>query len=311
MPPPDESTSLLPEARPLNWRQKCWKFSYWSLGFGYFLLLFADVAVSIYKLVLVLLEMGKFLKYENANASADVWALSVGDDALEKFEYNLVVGTVLTFIDTCICWIFLGIVARSPRIVSCFTIIKNLIRLPRFWSLVFLVVLYIFGTLLALFRFFSFALKSQDTAMKVISDIKIVLEIETIMELLNAFTKLALVGVLNHVQLQNVARSRFKYSVLKVTLVVTWFSQFCNLIAVIWIVYFSCVKAIATGDIYLQQVSFSTQAVMELLLLPFLIRTTEVIWTKIFQDNEYIIGKNKSNSFTTHNPRISYAIEII
>ena len=307
MPPPDESTSLLPEARPaLNCRQKCCKFSYWPLCFGYFLLLLADTAASIYKVELVLVDIDTFIKLQKPDASAPI--TKEVDDFLKKFEYNLVVGIVLIFIDTCICWIFLGIVARSPHFVGCFTILKNLIRLPRFWSLVFLVMLYITGAVLALLLPFSGALRSQDALMKVI---KILVAMKAVMELLNIFTKLALVGALNHVQLQNVARSRFQYSLLKVTLIVTWFFQFCALIGATWIVYFGFIRVNATGNSYEQQVISSRQAVMELLLLPFVIRTTELIWTKIFQDNECIIGKNESNRFTRHNPRISYAIEII
>ena len=268
---PDESTSLLPEARPaLNWRQKCRKFSCWSLCFGYFLLLLEDMAASIYRLVFVLVDIDDtFIELQNSDAST--LPIEEVDGSAKQFECQLVVDIVLIFIDTCICWMFLGIVARSPHFVGCFTILKNLIRLPRFWSLVLLVVLYITATVLELLFSLS-SLQSQDALVKVI---KILLAMESVMELLNVFTKLALVGVLNHVHVQNVARSRFKYSLLKVTLVVTWFCQFCNLIGATWFAYFSFIKTTVTGNSYVQQVILSTQAVTELLLLPFVIRTTE------------------------------------
>ena len=226
---------------------------------------------------------------------------------LQKLEDSFVEGIVLNVIDTLISWIFLRIVARSPRFVGCFTILKNLIRWPRFWTLVFLLVLCVIGAVLALLLSLSIVLQSQDAATKVIAIM------EVVMELLNIFTKLALVGVLNYVQVQNVARSRFNHWLLKGALVITWFSQFCTLIGSMLTVYISFLLPIATGNNHVQQqqVKPSTKAVMDLLLLPFFTRTTELIWTKILQDNKCIIGKYKSSSFNWRNPLISYAIEII
>ena len=282
MPPPDESTSLLPEARPLNWRQKCYKFSYWSCCFVYFLLLLADVALSIS----VSTDMFELYKFKD---NANFWTYQI-----DFSEDNRCEAIALNVIDTLICWIFLIIVARSPRFVGCFTIIKSLIRLPRFWNLVFLLVLYILGTVQVLLLHFYFDATIPGPS----SDLLVA---EAVMELLNVFTKLALVGALNHVQVQNVAHSGFSYKLLKRTLMVTWVSQFCVLIG-----------TIANFNLGLYSAGLSAKkALMELLLLPFVTRTTELIWTKIFQDNKCIIGKYESNSFTRQNPRISNAIEAI
>ena len=289
MPPPDESTSLLREARPLNWRQKCCNFCHWFLCFGHFLLLLADVGLSI------LSDISTFI-YELPNGKE---VRDVQESGGLRYFVRAVIPNAT---DTLICWIFLGIVARSPRFVGYFKILKNLIRLPRFWSLVFFLVLYIIGAVIALWNFFS------NSTMKEISFIRI-LVVMAVMELLNVFTKLALVGVLNHVQVQNVARSRFKYWLLKETLAVIWFCQFCTLIVALMSVYFSFLLPIARATSDGQQVRSSTKTVMELLLLPFVTRITELIWTAMFQDNKCIIGKYERNSFTRQNPRISNAIE--
>ena len=224
----------------------------------------------------------------------------------KEFEDNLVEGIVANVIDTLICWIFLIIVARSPRFVGCFTILKNVIRLPRFWNLVFLIVLYIIGGVLALLSFYSSPFPTKEmhafTVVTVIMvsifpstsypAVEVLAVMGVVMELLNVFTKLALVGVLNHVQLQNVARSRFNYWLLKGTLLVTWFSEFCTLIGLMMTVYFSFLQPIVTGNNHAQQIGSSTNTitVMELFLLPFVTRTTELIFAKTLQDNEYIIG---------------------
>ena len=264
MHPPDESTPLVPVARQLNWRQKCYKFFHWSFYFVYFLLLLGDVVNPMHVAV------------NTVFALFDVHVIANIPDIVSF------VRIVATFIDTLICWIFVGFVARSPRFVSCFTVLKNLIRLPQFWTLVSLFVLYILGAALVLRRFFSSASQNEDAIMKVV----VVLWNATMV--LNVFTKVALVGVLNYVQVRDVARSRFKYWLLKGTLVVIWHFQMCLLI-------------FGIGSLYLlvfQQEGSFRETVISLFQLPIVSRTTELIWIKLFQDNKCIIGKYEGSSFT-------------
>ena len=216
-------------------------------------------------------------------------------------------------IDTLVCWIFLVVVTRSPRFVGCSTIIKNLIRLAKFWTLVCLLVLYIGGGVLATYffnscsHFFGSPLKDPEAT-------KTIYVTEVVMEILNVFTKVALVGVLNHVQVRNVARSGFKYWLLKGTLIVTCIFQFCTFINTIMTVSFLFRLPVATGNSYAQQVGPFINDVMELLLLSIVTKIGALIWTKIWHDNKYILGNNEryeSNSFTRQNPRISNAIDFI
>lgn len=275
--PPDESTSLMPEARLLSWRQRCCTHFSWGC-FGaivYFLLLLADVVVSIH---LNLISSFQLCKKENSNTSKEC--------------------TIFNGINTLNCLIFLIIVARSPRFVGCFTILKNLIRLPKFWILVFLLVLYIGGALLLVIS--SPALIQNEMYIGCL-----------VANFLNVLIKVVLVGALNHVQVRTVVqgRSRFKYWLLKGTLVVIWVDLICSMIGAI--VTFYCSLSIAT-DVNNSRGSLTlTITVIEVLLLPLVTKTTGLIWTKILQDNKCIIGKYESNSFTRQNSRISNAIEII
>ena len=294
MPPPDETTPLVPVARKLNWRQKCYKRFYWSGYFVYFLLLLVDVARWMLMAVIIICT------------PFDVGLIAYVFDPQKMFQvYLLVALTILNLVDASICWIFLGFVARSPGFVGCFTVIKSLIRLPRFWTLVSLLALETLGAAIVLWHYFSNVLQNKDATMKV------VFVMEVVMEVLNVFTKVVVVVVLNYVQVRNVARSRFEYTLLKGTLVVMWLSQICTLIGAMETVYLIVLLPIATGNSHVQQEGSFRENVMNFFALPIVQRTTELIWTKMFQDNKCIIGKYESNSFTRQNPRVSNAIERI
>lgn len=202
-------------------------------------------------------------------------------------------------IDTLLCLIFLIIVARSPRFVAGFT---NLIRLPRFWILVFLLLLYIGGFLLLVVP--SPALRKAMYIGCLVADC------------LNASIKVVLVAALNHVQVRNVAQGRSRQYwlyILKGILVVTWFNLIFSMIGAIGVFYCSLSNAPDENNSRGHQggsLALTTN-VMQVLTLPFIVKITELIWTKLLQDNKCIIGKYNRNSFTRQNPRISYAIEII
>jgi len=201
MPPPDESTSLLPEASPsVNWRQKGGKCCYWFCCCGYFLLLLLLLALVALSLADVILTSESYLNITEdglpENTTIPTWFL----DLLMQFDmqYIFVVSIIRNGIDILVCWIFLVIVTRSPRFVGCSTIIKNLIRLANFWTLVCLLVLYILGGALAFLFPGSFLGKSKKNT-------KTYYIFDLVMETLDVFTKVALVGVLNYVQVRNVA----------------------------------------------------------------------------------------------------------
>ena len=260
---PDESTSLMPEA---HWRQKCCG----CLCAIVYLLLLLDVVESIH--------LQKVTIEATSSQVIDTVCMAVND------------------IDTLICLIFLIIVARSPRFVAGFT---NLIRLPRFWIVIFLFLLYVGGFLLLVIH--SPALQKPMYIGCLVADY------------LNALIKVALVGTLNHVQVRNVAQGhsrRYMLYILKGILVVTCFNLICSMIGAIGHFYRSLSDE--NNSCGHQEGSLAlTSNVMQVLALPFIVKVTDLIWTKILQDNKCIIGKYKRNSFTGQNSRISYAVEII
>lgn len=203
--PLDESTSLMPVARSLNWRQKCSKHFHWAGFFVYFLLLLAEVVVLINYDAGILCRYFELIANAPENSSQAI--LHFSPDEVDKVVKE---GIASDVIDILICWIFLTVVARSP-------VLKNLIRLPRFWTLVFLVGLFIVGGhgifLLPLVRRRSSVLQNQEATWKVIKEIKLIdFQIAlVVIDVLNVFTKVVLVGVLNYVQVRNVARSRHTY----------------------------------------------------------------------------------------------------
>lgn len=298
--PPDESTPLMPEARLLNWRQRCCTHFSWGCFFAivYFLLLLADVAVSIHFDISTIQYFNKIFPIDSAisfPATSLPQAPEGGLDPENEINDISAEGIVFNGIDTLICWIFLAIVATSPRFVGCYTTVQNLIRLSRFWILAFLFVLYIIGA----------------SVLPVISSrANKVMIAAVVADLLNAFTKVALIGVLNHVQVRNMVQghSRYKYWLLKGTLGVIWIHLICILIGTIVSVEFYLSNATNVNNRLVHQVGSLTKTVTEVLLLPLVIKTTELIWTKICHDYKCIIGKYNSNR---QNSRISYAIEFI
>ena len=283
--PLDESTSLLPVARSFNWRQKCSKYFYWAGFFVYFLLLLAEVVVSIYNDVSVLCRYFKIIA--NASENSSLASPPPSDEVKE--------GIASDVIDILICWIFLTVVARSPRFVGCFTILKNLIRLPRFWTLVFLLGLYIVGG----HGIFLLPLVRRRSVIKEIKEIELIIDFQIALvaiDVLDMFTKVVLVGVLNYVQVRNVARSRHTYWLLKGALVVTLFHQIDVLLGAIVTVYLSLLSSTSTDNSQRSLVNSPSFDLAQLFLLPLATKTTELIWTKVFKDNKSIIGKCESNS---------------
>lgn len=321
---PDESTSLLHEARSLNWRQKCCKhFPAVTSAVTFlfiWLLLLANVCLSIHFNVFSVSRLINKISNDTAptsspgilqNVSYDIiYVISIvgslpggeepvkdgGSDLTNEMDDLYAECILLQTLDTLTCLIFLIIAARSPRFVGCFTILKNLVCLPRFWILVFLLVLYVLGTLLVI-KFVTHSIPTSQNRQYLYYGCLVI-------DFLNALIKVALVGALNQVQIRNVARSRCKYWLLKGTLVVTCIHLLCTLIGSLMTVYLYFIISILTdvndsrGQHKAQEGSLTVTA-MEMLLLPLVITTTELIWTKILQDNKCIVGKYESNSFTS------------
>ena len=110
------------------------------------------------------------------------------------------------------------------------------------------------------------------------------------------------------------ARSGFKYWLLKGTLIVTLIFQFCTLINIIMTVCFIFSLPDTTSNKLVQIVDSFINTLMQLLFLSPVTKIGELIWTKIWHDDKCIIGNDEckeSNSFARQNPRFSNVIENI
>lgn len=270
--PSDETTSLVPEVNSLNWRRKSCKHFSWGCFFGivYSLLLVTDAVLSIRCKILVIAQHGD--KTAEMADIVDSYATCFLSDV----------------IDTLNCWIFLGIVTTSSHFVGCCATLRNLIRLPRFWTLLFYFALYVTSKVIMIFAYFYF----DPVAVHGIGN--------TITDVPNAFTVLGMVVILNQVKVQNLVQghSRYKY-LLKGALFVFFIHYFCNMITAIVNVFF--VINYSNSDKV-------TSSVTSFIILPFFTKITDLIWTKIFHDDKCIIGKHNSNSFTRQNTLINEAV---
>ena len=170
--------------------------------------------------------------------------------------------------------IFLAIVVTSAHFLGCCTVLRNLICLPRFWTLIFLLALYVIGL--------------------VVVGPNLVL---TIMEILHAFAIIIVLCFLNHVEVRNLVQgdSCYKRLVLKGALWVFFINWLLGLIGTIFNVYF-VLSFIAPSRNNCPRED-TIKPIMTFLTLPFETKITNLIWTKIFDDDKCIIGKYKSNSF--------------
>ncbi|KAL9986702.1 hypothetical protein ACROYT_G000884 [Oculina patagonica] len=187
-------------------------------------------------------------------------------------------------IDTLNCWIFLGIVVTSPRYVVCCATLRNLLRLPRFWTLIFYFALYVTSWVILHSYLYPPAIQRS---MLVIGC--------TSIDVLNAFTILIMVGILNKVKVRNLVQghSRYKYLLLKGALFVFFIHFFCSLMTAIFSVFFA---PFVVDNI--DKVGSLTNSLTSFLILPFATKITDLIWTKILNDDECIIGKYKNEGFT-------------
>ncbi|XP_078372768.1 uncharacterized protein LOC144656402 isoform X2 [Oculina patagonica] len=304
--PSDETTLLVPK---VNWRRKCCKYFSRECFFGivYLLLLVTDVISlgffihSNFSLLGPLSSMGTVPLNKNINSNGKTsfprplfFPLTVppkqdpgNETGYDTYNADMFGATCIVSngIDTLNCWIFLGIVATSPRFVGCCATLRNLLRLPRFWTLIFYFTLYVTSAVIM----HSTTHNPAFQRMLVIGC--------TSTDVLNVFTILIVVGILNYVKVRNLVQghSHYKYLLLKGALIVFFIHFFCSLMTDIFNVFF----APFVVD-YIDKVGSLTNPLTSFLILPFVTKITDLIWTKILNDDECIIGKYKNEGFTRH-----------
>lgn len=252
--PADEKTLLVREANSTSRQQRLSEhFNCHHLLLGFFLVfLFAEVAVF---------------------TSAVIYPLSVNsNNALQVNYISIIMNMALNLVEIINCCFFLGIIVKSPSFVGFSTVLKDLCRLPNFWTLLLSFLIYFLTGVSIIIQ----------TAYTPVDGLTIV---QMILEILDFFSLMILVVFLNHTKLRHTIRGR-AYILLKGTLILFCFRFFLMVVGNTY----EIIYGINAGD--------KAKKITMLLLLPFVKKITELLWEKIFFDEKCIIGKMRRNRNT-------------
>ena len=271
--PADENTPLVREANSTSRLHRiCEQFS--LIGF-FLLFLSAEVVLIISYLSL---SLTKYLSGNSTNTSTQ--------ENLDKEFSDAIIWTIfLNVVEIVNCCFFLRIVAKSPSFVGSSRVLKDLCRLPNFWTLILFFLLYLIGASISIY---SYSLRITPTCSYVtkLTVVKIILQIT--LEILNFLFMMILVVFLNHTKLRHTIPGR-AYILLKGALILFCFRFFVMVVA-------NTISLIVLPDA--NEGVISSKKISEILLLPFLKKTIELLWEKIFFDEKRIIGKMRRNRDT-------------
>ena len=269
--PADENTPLVREANSTSRLHRiCEQFS--LIGF-FLLFLSAEVVLIITHLSLIL------AKHSSENSTNTSVSQINFDKELSKGISRAIYLNVVEIVNCCL---FLRIVAKSPSFVGSSRVLKDLCRLPNFWTLILFFLLYLIGASISIY---SYSLRITPTCSYVtkLTVVKIILQIT--LEILNFLFMMILVVFLNHTKLRHTIPGR-AYILLKGALILFCFRFFVMVVA----------SLIVLPDA--NEGVISSKKISEILLLPFLKKTIELLWEKIFFDEKRIIGKMRRNRDT-------------
>ena len=182
------------------------------------------------------------------------------------------------------CIIFTVIVVKSQIFVGFSIVGRNLIHLPKFWTLVILFALYLLGALLtAIISLIYFPKLShlECSSKKCLGHLE---KFGIAMDVIHSFFLTILIAFLNNVNIRNIGHIR-TYKSLKIALVL-----FCSCLAISWLTtVFGIGVSLGSKNDWLI-------AICQILLLPFYQKAIELLWTKIFRDEKCIIGEISSQN---------------
>ena len=188
------------------------------------------------------------------------------------------------FFATLNCIIFTAIVVKSQIFVGFSIVGRNLIHLPKFWTLVILFALYLLGALLtAIISLIYFPKLShlECSSKKCLGHLE---KFGIAMDVIHSFFLTILIAFLNNVNIRNIGHIR-TYKSLKIALVL-----FCSCLAISWLTtVFGIGVSLGSKNDWLI-------AICQILLLPFYQKAIELLWTKIFRDEKCIIGEISSQN---------------
>ena len=272
--PADENTPLVREANSTSRLHRiCEQFS--LIGF-FLLFLSAEVVLIITHLSLIL------AKHSSENSTNTSVSQINFDKELSKGISRAIYLNVVEIVNCCL---FLRIVAKSPSFVGSSRVLKDLCRLPNFWTLILFFLHYLMGASLSIYSC-SLCITQTCSYVKKSTIVKIILQIT--LEILNSLVMMILVVFLNHTKLRYTIPGR-AYILLKGALILFCFRFFVMVVA-------NTISLIVLPDA--NEGVISSKKISEILLLPFLKKTIELLWEKIFFDEKSIIGKIRRNRDT-------------
>ena len=271
--PADENTPLVREANSTSRLHRI--YEQFSL-IGFFLLFLSTEVVLIISYLSLFLT--KYLSGNSTNTSTQ-------ENLDKEFPDAIIWAISLNVVEIVNCCLFLRIVAKSPSFVGSSRVLKDLCRLPNFWTLILFFLLYLIGASISIY---SYSLRITPTCSYVtkLTVVKIILQIT--LEILNFLFMMILVVFLNHTKLRHTIPGR-AYILLKGALILFCFRFFVMVVA-------NTISLIVLPDA--NEGVISSKKISEILLLPFLKKTIELLWEKIFFDEKRIIGKMRRNRDT-------------
>ncbi|XP_022784873.1 uncharacterized protein LOC111325330 [Stylophora pistillata] len=289
----NEMTSMISNEMEPNRQRKCAccksTLGWMILMIMYLLLLLAEVVITF----TFIYHFGKTISpvFTSKRLTATNVSSSSTKNTSQIFPIHLVryLGMTKTYsrlimtlncLDAVNCWIFLGAVFKSPQFTGLCPLIKNLIRLPRFWTLIFVFSLFVTGDVI----------ESASSSL-VISVYKFRAMIAVCFTFsLDAFFVTMILVALNETKVRHMAPGKV-HLIFKVALIVFCLRLLVYLINTI--LYLTVILYLIAGvkDSYWRKGGTFVNCVSSFLFLPFYKKGTELVWTKLFHDDKYIIGK--------------------
>ena len=259
----DENTPLNSSSRRHRLREP---FScHHLLLFGFLLLLLAEVVVLQLCGIFVLPS----LSYDDSESENSTFPDSFLRAAIS-----------LSVIETVNCCIFVIIMKKSLSVSIC-TVLKDLLCLPKFWTLILFYVLYVIGASLAINEYNN----PNDISDCYPYEAKLV-KAQIGLEMPNLFSMMVLVLLLNYTNVRE-TKPFCAWVLLKGALILFCFRFFATVV-------FNMIR-VSTALISVPAANRKvTKALIinDVLVLPFCRKIVELLWKKLFFDEKRIIGRN-------------------
>lgn len=265
----EDNPSLIPDDRP----RIIWKHSplRWNLKMSYSFFLLAEIAaVGFYFYEYWKIVSPIFTSKNATQGPVDVSYLNMTQ------TYSITLMT-LNSLDTLNCWIFLGVIVTSPLFIGCSTMMKNLSRLPRFWTLLFCLFLTLSGNIIEIVSPFVFMYRFPLTTALSVTFV------------ISALSQTIMLGALNQTKICDLVQG--ETSTFKGALTVFFVRLLANLIVTTF--HLTVILCLLAGakERFSKEKGAITNSVSMFLYLPFYKMGTGLLWSKILRDDGHIFGR--------------------